>query len=161
MKINLVNGVGIIISPAISKKMRIQFKEATKEQNELLQDYITDFNITVIKGFPRAESQKIDLMALTPDDRLIGGINAEWVNWGILFIHLLFIKEEFRGYGYGSMLLKEAEKRARSNGCYLSHLDTFDFQGKDFYIANGYSIFGILDNCPKSHQRYYLKKELL
>src|SRR5438132_871466 len=120
--------------------MKILFREATPEQNQLLQDSITEFNITVIKGFPRAESQKIDLMAWTSDGKLIGGINSEWVNWGILFIHLLFIKEEFRDNGHGSALLKEVENRARSHSYYLAHLDTFDFQGKDFYIANGYSI---------------------
>lgn len=140
--------------------MKVLFKEATPEENQLLQDAITDFNISVIKGFPRAESKKIDLIAWTSDGTLIGGINSEWVNWGILFIHLLFINEEFRGNGYGSVLLKEVEHRARVCGCYLSHLDTFDFQGKDFYVANGYSIFGILDDCPKGHKRYYLKKEL-
>jgi hypothetical protein len=45
--------------------MKVLFKEATPEENRLLQDAITDFNITVIKDFPRAESKKIDLMALT------------------------------------------------------------------------------------------------
>lgn len=140
--------------------MKILFKEATQEQNQLLQEAITDFNITIVQSFPRAESQKIDLMAWTPEGKLIGGINSEWVNWGILFIHLLFVKEEFRGNGYGCSLLKEVEDRARSYGCYLSHLDTFDFQGKDFYVANGYSVFGVLDDCPKGHKRYYLKKKL-
>jgi GNAT superfamily N-acetyltransferase len=82
------------------------------------------------------------------------------VNWGILFIHLLFIQEQFRGQGYGGILLQEVEKRAKSNGCYLAHLDTFDFQGKEFYLKNGYTIFGILDDCPKGHQRLYFKKKL-
>jgi len=140
--------------------MKIMFKEATPKQNQLLQEAITDFNIITIPSLPRAKAQKIDLMAWTHDGKLIGGINAEWVNWGILFIHLLFIHEEFRGNGYGSSLLKEVEDRARSHGCYLSHLDTFDFQGKDFYVANGCSVFGVLDDCPKGHKRYYLKKDL-
>lgn len=60
--------------------MKILFKEATPEQNQLLQEAITDFNITIIQGFPRAESKKIDLMAWTHDGKLIGGINSEWVN---------------------------------------------------------------------------------
>ena len=43
----------------------------------------------------------------------------------------------------------------------LIHLDTCDFQSKDFYLKQGYEIFGVLDNCPKGHKRYYLKKMLL
>jgi len=31
---------------------------------------------------------------------------------------------------------------------------------KDFYLKHGYEIFGVLDNCPKGHKRYYLKKTL-
>lgn len=44
----------------------------------------------------------------------------------------------------------------------LSHiiLDTFDFQAKNFYIKQGYEIFGILDNCPEGHKRYYMKKNI-
>lgn len=140
--------------------MDISLEEASPEENRILQDAITDFNITIVKDLPRAESKKIDLITRSAGGELIGGINAEWVNWGILFVHLLFIKEQFRGKGYGSLLLKEVENRARSYGCYLAHLDTFDFQGKDFYMVNGYSIFGVLDNCPKGYCRYYMKKEL-
>ena len=46
----------------------------------------------------------------------------------------------------------------REKGCHLIHLDTFDFQAKDFYIKHGYEVFGVLDECPKKHKRYYLKK---
>ncbi len=40
----------------------------------------------------------------------------------------------------------------------LIHLDTFDFQAKDFYLKHGYDIFGILDECPQKHKRYFMKK---
>ncbi|WP_419727432.1 hypothetical protein [Terrisporobacter petrolearius] len=51
-------------------------------------------------------------------------------------------------------------KIAKEEKCNLIHLDTFDFQAKDFYIKNGYEIFGVLDECPKNHKRYFLKKSL-
>lgn len=53
-----------------------------------------------------------------------------------------------------SMLLEHVEKIARILHCYLAHLDTFDFQAKDFYLKHGYSIFGVLENAPKGHNRY-------
>lgn len=30
----------------------------------------------------------------------------------------------------------------------------------DFYIKFGYELFGTLEDCPKGHFRYYLKKTL-
>ncbi|WP_202127900.1 hypothetical protein [Clostridium sp. C2-6-12] len=40
----------------------------------------------------------------------------------------------------------------------LLHLDTFDFQAKDFYLKHGYEVFGVLDDCPMEHKRYYMKR---
>ena len=45
-------------------------------------------------------------------------------------------------------------------GAALAHLDTFDFQARDFYLKNGYDVFGLLDDCPEGHTRYYLSKHL-
>ena len=58
----------------------------------------------------------------------------------------------------GSLLLEEVENDAKSKGAKLIHLDTFDFQAKEFYEKQGYIVFGILENCPEKHYRYYLKK---
>ncbi|WP_423236642.1 hypothetical protein [Clostridium chromiireducens] len=41
------------------------------------------------------------------------------------------------------------------NSCHLAHL-----QAKDFYLKNGYEVFGELDNVPLGHKRYYMKKIL-
>jgi hypothetical protein len=38
------------------------------------------------------------------------------------------------------------------------HLDTFDFQAKDFYVKHGYEVFGVLEDCPEGHVRYFMKK---
>lgn len=29
---------------------------------------------------------------------------------------------------------------------------------KDFYIKHGYEVFGVLDDCPKGHKRYFFNK---
>ena len=62
------------------------------------------------------------------------------------------------GKNLGSLLLEEVENDAKSKGAKLIHLDTFDFQAKEFYEKQGYIVFGILENCPEKHYRYYLKK---
>lgn len=58
------------------------------------------------------------------------------------------------------MLLQYVERIAKDQQCHIAHLDTFDFQAKDFYLKQGYSIFGTLENAPKGHCWYYMKKDL-
>jgi GNAT superfamily N-acetyltransferase len=82
------------------------------------------------------------------------------VNWGILHVELLYVYDQYREHGIASMLLEHVEKIARSHRCHLAHLDTFDFQAKNFYLKHGYSIFGVLENAPQGHNRYYMKKGL-
>jgi GNAT superfamily N-acetyltransferase len=73
---------------------------------------------------------------------------------------MLFVDKAFRNKGYGKLLLNKVEREARTNNCHLMHLDTFDFQAKDFYLKNGFEVFGVLPDCPKAHTRFYLKKAL-
>ena len=109
---------------------------------------------------PRAEIYRLDFVAKDQNHELMGGIEAKRVNWGILHVELLYVFAPYRGQGVASALLKHVEKKAKEHQCHIAHLSTFDFQVKDFYLRHGYSIFGILENSPRCHRRYYLKKEL-
>ena len=133
---------------------------ATPSDNTAIQEGITEYNIQIIPALPRAEIHKLDFVLKNGQGALLGGINAEYVNWGILFISLLFVEERYRSHGYGSKLLEYVEKLAREKGCYLAHTDTLEFQAKDFYLKHGYEIFGTLNDCPRGYKRYYLKKTL-
>ena len=77
-----------------------------------------------------------------------------------LYISILFVNEDKRGQGLGNFLLEWMEQEAKKENIQLIHLDTFDFQAKDFYLKYGYEVFGVLDDCPKGHKRYYMKKKL-
>lgn len=140
---------------------KFTLNEASPTENVILQESLTDYNIQIEPSLPRAVTHKLDFVLKDNQGTLIGGINSEYVNWGILFISLLFVNQEHRSLGYGSLLLSYVEKIAIKNGCYLAHTDTMEFQAKDFYLRHGYEVFGILDNCPKNYKRYYLKKDLI
>jgi GNAT superfamily N-acetyltransferase len=94
------------------------------------------------------------------DGSVEAGINALLNAWGILYIEAFWVDEALRHRGLGTQLLARMESEAKTLGCTLSHLDTFDFQAREFYERNGYEIFGTLDDCPPGHKRYYLKKTL-
>jgi GNAT superfamily N-acetyltransferase len=85
---------------------------------------------------------------------LVGNLYAGW-----LFINLLWVHAALRRTGIGSALIAEAERRAIAFGCHSAHVDTFSFQGPDFYPRFGYEAFGTLD-YPPDHKRIFFKKRL-
>jgi GNAT superfamily N-acetyltransferase len=80
--------------------------------------------------------------------------------YGWLAVNLLWVEEAWRGQGYGRTLLRTAEAEAVRRGCQHAHLDTLSFQALDFYLGEGYSVFGELHGLPPGHTRYFLRKEL-
>ena len=133
---------------------------ATTPELERLNETITNYNIIVVPDLPRAMLHRLDFIAKSDTGELLGDIQAMRVNWGILEIELLLVFERYRHQGIASTLLHYVEQIARNHACHIAHLDTFDFQAKDFYLKQGYTIFGRLENAPKGHCRYYMKKEL-
>lgn len=91
---------------------------------------------------------------------LLAGIIATIYCWRCVCIESLWVDAHFRRKGYGSRLLRRVEDEAKDRNCTLIHLDTFEFQSKEFYLAHGYGVFGVLDDCPPGHTRIYLKKTL-
>lgn len=85
---------------------------------------------------------------------LIGSLYGGW-----LFINLLWVHADLRRQGVGSALIAEAERRAVDFGCHSAHVDTFSFQGPDFYPRFGYEVFGTLD-YPPDHKRIFFQKRL-
>ena len=80
--------------------------------------------------------------------------------WSILYIDILWVNDTCRRKGIGTQLMQKVQENAKQKGCSLIHLDTFDFQAKDFYLKQGFEIFGTLKNCPPGHTRFYMKKDL-
>lgn len=140
--------------------MTYKILKASPQELKTLDQAITDFNIQVAPELPRAEIHRLDFSVKNENGELLGGIQAYRVNWGILHVELLYVYDIHRDQGIASMLLYHVEKIAKDHQCYLAHLDTFDFQAKDFYLKQGYAIFGTLENAPGGHSRYYMKKEL-
>lgn len=104
--------------------------------------------------------EKLDRKIEDESGSVIAGCIAKIYCWNTVYVDILWVDEEHRGEGLGSQLLSEIEVLAKAKGCTLIHLDTFDFQAKDFYLAHGYELFGTLEDCPQGHCRFYMKKQL-
>lgn len=132
---------------------------ATQDDAAFIDDQIVKFNNDSVP-FTQKETPILKNYIIKENNKIIAGINACIYHWGVLYVDVLFVEKNYRGKNLGIKLLQYVENEAIAFGAYLSHLDTFDFQAKDFYLKCGYEVFGILENCPPNHTRYYLKKLL-
>ena len=107
----------------------------------------------------RAGHAPLNLFVRDADDAILGGLIGEY-NWHWLFIDLLWVSDALRGYGVGSELMRTAEGVARARGCVGLYLDTIDFQARPFYERMGLEVFGILEDYPPGHTRYFMRKYL-
>ena len=95
----------------------------------------------------------------TPGGGIIGGLWGEtYYDW--MFVELLFVPEARRGEGLGAKLLAAAEDVARERGCRHAWLDSYGFQAPQFYLKQGYEIFGTLPDYPRGVERVFLCKRL-
>jgi GNAT superfamily N-acetyltransferase len=135
-------------------------EESSREEYGLVDNGIVEYNLSKVPFTQEPSFISINRVIKGPNGDLLAGINSILYCWHCLNIDVLWVNAEFRKEGYGSALLNEVEKIAKEKGCKLIHLDTFDFQAKDFYLKHGYEIFGVLEDCPMEHKRYYMKKNI-
>jgi ribosomal protein S18 acetylase RimI-like enzyme len=145
--------------------MKVKSKEfvienSTREEAGIVDRGIVEYNATKVSYTQEPAFIPINKVIKAQNGEIVAGINTMLYCWNCLYIDVLWVKEEFRKDGVGSHLLKEVEKIAKDKGCSLIHLDTFDFQAKGFYEKHGYEVFGVLEDCPIEHKRYYLKKNI-
>ena len=105
--------------------------------------------------------QKYKRLAISLRERgkIVGGIVGEvWTT--VLFIHLFWMEQKFRGNDYGTGLIKAIEDEARRFGATRSYLDTMSFQAPGFYRGCGYEEFGSIEGYPGGVTRHWFTKSL-
>lgn len=135
-------------------------EESTREECGVVDNGIIEYNLSKVPFTQEPPFISINRVIKGVNGEVLAGINCILYCWNCLYVDVLWVKQEYRKEGYGSALLNEVEKIAKEKGCNLIHLDTFDFQAKDFYLKHGYEVFGVLDACPVGHKRYYMKKNI-
>lgn len=91
-------------------------------------------------------------------ETLGGLLGSIWGGW--LYITYLWIDPAERGKRWATRLMDHAEAYARERGAHAVALDTHSFQARPFYEKRGYQVFGVLDDYPKGHKKFFLKKTL-
>lgn len=135
----------------------IEFIEMKKSDNEeilikLLRSYLAEKK-------DRYSKYVSDIsLACFENKKFIGGITGS-IEFESCYIDLLAVDPDYRKRKLGKKLLEKAEISAKSKGCKIIILNTQDFQAKEFYLKQGYTVFGQIENVPfEGTIRYYLKK---
>lgn len=88
----------------------------------------------------------------------IGGVDAGMTVDTIMYVSTLYIKEEYRGQGVGTVLMKEVERRAVEIGAEIIRLDSFSWEGVGFYETLGYEVVGEFEIREGFKEYFYMKR---
>lgn len=130
--------------------------DMTEEQRDKIQMALEDFDNKYVTY--RMEGQIT--IGLENNGEIVGGLLAYMSVYRILYVDTVFVKEEYRRKGYGKLLVEEMEKKAKQMGANTIRLDTFNWQGKEFYIAMNYEQVGFYKNSEDNYEEYFFLKRL-
>lgn len=99
-------------------------------------------------------------IGIEEDGRIVAGLDACVTAFKILYVSTVFVEEDRRRKGYGKRLMEEMEQRAKAMGVNTIRLDTFSWQGKEFYEALGYEIVGHYENADDGYAEYFFLKRI-
>ena len=130
--------------------------DLTEEQAEEIEERLSAFDEKYI-------TYKMDgsiRIGIEEDGKLIAGLDACITAFKILYVSTVFVDEAYRRKGFGAKLIREMEKRAAAMGVNTIRLDTFNWQGKDFYEAMGYKAAGHYENAEDGYSEYFFVKRI-
>jgi GNAT superfamily N-acetyltransferase len=90
---------------------------------------------------------------------VVGGASGVFF-YGCLYVDMLWIDAPLRHKGWGTKLIAEAERLARSRRCRFSTLNTMDWEALPFYRKQGYEVEFTREGYDKGSKMYLLRKEL-
>lgn len=145
------------------KLQLLMLETADDNRREQLIQRVRDYNDSVSEWHSHIRQDgalPLDIYAYDEQGTLIGGLVAD-TYWQWLAVDYLWVAEEHRRNGLGSLLLLEAETKAMARQCRWVKLSTFGFQAPEFYFQLGYQQVGELTDYPPGNRMIWLRKELL
>ncbi|MBH1461984.1 GNAT family N-acetyltransferase [Stenotrophomonas sp. GD03993] len=127
------------------------------EALELIGTGLDQFNLEAA-GY--ADRRTLAVLVTDPaSGKVVGGLTGR-TSLGLWFVDLFHLPPAYRGSGLGSRVLKAAEDEARRRGCRSGVLYTLSFQAPDFYVKQGWTVFGEVPCDPSGASRVFLSKDL-
>ena len=130
--------------------------EMNEAQLEALEERLSAFDEQYITYKMEGSIQ----LGIEEDGKIVAGLDACVTAFKILYVSTVFVEEAYRRKGCGKRLMEEMEKRAREMGVNLIRLDTFSWQGREFYEALGYEVVGSYENPTDGYAEFFFIKRI-
>ena len=130
--------------------------DLNETQVEMIENKLSAFDETYITYKMNGQIQ----LGIEEDGKLIAGLDACVTCFKILYVSTVFVDEAYRRKGYGKLLVSEMEKRAKEMGVNTIRLDTFSWQGKEFYESLNYEVVGNYENTIDGYMEYFFMKRI-
>ena len=130
--------------------------DLTEEQVEYIERKLDEYDENYIRYKLDGRIQ----IGIVDDDKVVAGLDACMTAFKILYVSTVFVDEAYRRKGYGKKLIDEMEERAKSLGANTIRLDTFNWQGKEFYEALDYQLVGSYENNEDGYSEYFFLKRI-
>lgn len=134
--------------------MKEKLVELSEEQSYYISEQLYAYDREYIKYRIKGGVQ----IGIEVDGVLAGGLNAYMSAFKILYVDTVFVTEAYRRQGIGRKLICEMEQRAKLLGANMIRLDTFEFQGYEFYKKLGYEEVGHYYNEEDNFHEYFFVK---
>lgn len=128
----------------------------SEEQENEIRYYLDEYNSKHI-------TYRLDGMlriGLEADGKLIAGLIAYMSVYKIMYVDTVFVDENYRRQGYGRKLVQEMERQAKELGVNTIRLDTFNWQGTEFYKSLGYEAVGHYANVEDGFEETFFVKRI-
>ncbi len=130
--------------------------DLNEKQLKIVENKLNDFDEAYITYKMDGSIQ----IGIEEDGKVIAGLDACITAFKILYVSTVFVDEAYRRKGYGKMLIEEMEKRAKEMGVNIIRLDTFSWQGKEFYESLNYEVVGSYENTIDGYAEYFFLKRI-
>ncbi|KJY84477.1 histone acetyltransferase [Vibrio galatheae] len=138
--------------------MNVQFVlNPPKNIRDVIYNGLKTFNM---KHFPDQDVQSLACYIEDEDGNFAGGLTGE-IFTNTLFVEFLWVNENERNSGIGSVLMARLEEEAREFGVTDLYLDTYSFQAPGFYAKLGFTEVGRYSGFPtQGVDKIFLQKSI-
>lgn len=143
--------------PAVPRLEDLRIEEDPRQEDVAhLHDRLHRFNASVTGVH---DGRWLAIFVRDATGQIQAGLHG-WTWGGTGFVQTLWVRDDLRRRGLGSVLLAAAEREAERRGCVEMLLDTHDYQAPDFYRRRGYAVIGELPGWPRNTRRITYRKAL-
>ncbi len=124
-----------------------------------VEDVVQRLELYDYERFPLPRRGQVRL-GIEKDGTLIAGVDAQMTSFRIMYVSSLFVDEAYRRQGLGRTLMEALEEEARELGANMIRLDSFDWQGPQFYRSLGYEQVGGYSSEADGFSEFFFLKRL-